>query len=267
VSRASYIIDALSPLVEKAPISAKSILAFSGSKKDFGILKTWLGTLKISAGRAPAGGKKHAEKLRWMLQWVDSSNTELVVQNMKNSLSWWTEDDIAFINKKFRKKKGESDTLVLKNATYINKSIMAYKVFKGKAEFIDKFLSTLKGYHKKALGDNLTIWFVKKDLSKATAKYVGEKDLLYIRPDRIGNTTDGYGSAVYVTAHELGHRYERRFRQRTDFDMQMWWTTKYSRKDTMSGGEQFAELFALSHWSDKYPEYTDTIKRFQQEIV
>jgi hypothetical protein len=101
---------------------------------------------------------------------------------------------------------------------------------------------------------------------KSKAKYKTDKDELWINARKMGDTKDDYGSLVYVVLHELGHRYLRYNPQKWNYDSQEWVTTRYSMTDSMSGEEKFAELFALSHWKNKYKEYADKINKFEGMI-
>lgn len=235
------------------------------------ILQNWLSNFNFTAGKATSGTKKLINDLRFIQKNLDTINnpewlkTVTFSDNIKNTLSWWSKADIDLIVNKLSKKPDELDVLKLSHATFSNKSILSFKSFKQKANLINKFLKKLKGFHKKALG-NLHIWFVKKELSKTTAKYKSDKDIIFVRPDRI-KIGEGYASPLYVVLHELGHRYERQFPQRTDFDKLVWHTTRYSKTDSLAGSESFAELFALSYWEEDYPEYRDIIAKFKKTIV
>jgi len=149
--------------------------------------------------------------------------------------------------------------------TYIKFDTSSYKNFLNNVDTVENFLKTLKGYHKKAL-KNVKIKFVSSSDMKSAAKYRGSEDLLMINVSKMGNTKEEYGSLPYVVLHELGHRYEKYNPQKWNTDSQEWITTKYSMVDTFTGGEKFPELFALSNWKSKYPEYKDIISKFEREI-
>lgn len=150
-----------------------------------------------------------------------------------------------------------------RNATYIKYDTSAYKEFEKNVEIIDNFLDTLKGFHREALKGNLVIKFVSSGDMKSKAKYKTDKDELWINSKKAGDTKDDYGSLVYVVLHELGHRYLRYNTQKWNYDSQEWVTTRYSMTDSMIGEEKFAELFAMSHWKNKYKEYVDKINKFE----
>ncbi len=81
-------------------------------------------------------------------------------------------------------------------------------------------------------------------------KYKSADDLLLVRTTpAVLKRADGYASLDYILIHELGHRYEHKVRGLpVDFDKPAWWTTRYSRADSMAGSESFAELFAIGHF-------------------
>jgi hypothetical protein len=56
------------------------------------------------------------------------------------------------------------------------------------------------------------------------------------------------------------------YKQTWDYDSPRWITTKYSKVDSFTGEEKFAELFAISHWPNKYKEYKKQIKEFKKVI-
>lgn len=158
--------------------------------------------------------------------------------------------------------KGKDTTIKETHATYIKLDSVSYDKFLINIKNIEKFLGTLKGFHKKALG-NLKIRFVDASEQKSIAKYLSSFDIIQINSKKVGNTEDGYGSMVYVLLHELGHRYLKHHPQGWDYDNKKWITTVYSKTDSMTGEEKFAELFAMSHWEDKYKQFKDLINEFE----
>lgn len=246
------------------------ITSFTGSPADIETLKGWLKTLRLRR-KAPRGMKKLIADLLFIEKQfnaadqfrLDTNQGSMLWDNIRNTISRWSPEDVNLINAKLSSKEGE-DIMKLNGVTYVNRSVLSDKGFKEKVKIADGVLRSLKGFHKKALL-NLTVHFVKRAESKTAARYLQAKDIIVIRPDRAKNNP-GYGHFPYVLVHELGHRYEKFHRQRVEFDRQEWWTTKYSQRDTMSGGEQFAELFALSNWESSYPEHKDKIERFRDVI-
>ena len=160
---------------------------------------------------------------------------------------------------------GDSNLIKKDIGTYIKYDTSAYDKFLVNIEKVEKFLKTLKGYHKKSL-KNVKVKFVTSNEIKSSASYKTNEDTLYINNSKMGNTKDGYGSLVYVILHELGHRYLKQNNQNFNIDSPEWTTTKYSMTDSWSGEERFAELFALSHWKNKYKEYSNQINKFIEVI-
>lgn len=227
-------------------------------------LKQWLEPFQLDTGKAPRGFKDKWNDLKFINRNI---NTVFGVMhdNIKNSFSRWSKDDIDEIVTKLGSKNKKTIEVKGKYATFKNFSNMADKTFIKRANDLDKHLSTLKGVHKKALNVKpLEVHFVKKEVSKATAVYKSEEDKIFIRSDRKAIDGDGYGSFNYIITHELGHRFERliKYYDRLEHD----YTTRYSRADSFQS-EAFAELFALSHYGiKKYPDYENQIKRFNDIV-
>ncbi len=148
---------------------------------------------------------------------------------------------------------------------YIKFDASSYDKFLKNINTIEKFLKTLKGFHKKVIKD-VVIKFVSSNEIKSKAKYKTNEDELWINVSKMGDTKDGYGSLLYVVLHELGHRYLKYNKQKWNIDLPEWITTKYSKVDSWSGEEKFAELFAMSHWKNKYKEYEDKLNKFNKII-
>ncbi len=240
------------------------LLAFKGSASDWKMLDDWLSTLKLSSGKAPRGMKKQGENLSLLLKNLNLQKEYGKTFGLNNTIavfSHWNENDIKEINQKFAKKSDEQDEIKVNGVLYENRSTMSHKNFESKIKTIDSFLKKLTGIYKKTTKD-LHIVFVKKSESKATAKYKTNEDIVLMRPDRVVGG-EVYGSAVYVLLHELGHRYEQKNKLPDTFTDNKWTTTKYSRTDSFSLSEKFAELFALSFWESKYPEYSEQIEEFK----
>ena len=143
---------------------------------------------------------------------------------------------------------------------------MNFKKFKEHSEFVDKLFNSLEGFHKKALKGDLTVEFVKKEESKSIGKYKTNKNIIQIRPDKIKESGFNYASLPYIIVHELGHRYLEKNKVNFDYDSSSWITTPYSKTDSWSGEEKFAELFALSHFNYKgnpFDNYKDKIEKFR----
>lgn len=169
------------------------------------------------------------------------------------------------ITQNFTGGKSKPTTISKKNATYVKKGSLSYSKFLDYIEEIEYFLETLDYPHNKIL-NRLEIHFVDSKELKSKANYSSQYDILRINPKKLGNTKDDYGSLPYVTLHELGHRYLKKYPQKWNYDNFKWVTTRYSQIDSMTGEEKFAELFALSHWPYKYPEYKNKIEDFLNVI-
>lgn len=250
---------------------------WKGTDSDARSLQAWLDTLNFTAGRAPAGTKKLIGYLQFIQKHLDKllkpppkgyiadnwpAIRDYSRQQIKTTFGWWKPADIAAIETKLKKKTGEVNELRLKNAVYVNRSNFSFTRFKEAAQKVDAILSKLKGFHKKAVtAKPLIVALVKKSEIKAKAKYKGNDDLILIRPDTLASGDD-YGSLPYVILHELGHRYEKFVRIGRAFTDSGWLTTPYSGRENMMGDEKFAELFALSNWPSKYPQYKIQVSRF-----
>lgn len=162
-------------------------------------------------------------------------------------------------------------------AIYTNDAGLTQKSFKSYIDDIDKFFHTLKGIHHKSINPKVKITFVKSADSKSAAKYKTANDTLFIRASKIVSG-DKYGSLLYVVLHELGHRFLQLNYGRNFASPSEWLTTRYSMVDSLNDEEQFAELFALSHfkYNDslflskvliiKPEEYMNRIERFLKMI-
>jgi len=246
-----------------------SLLKFDGSDADIKQLKEWLSTLNLKSGKAPSGMAKQYAEIKFLQKQIDMieayKGSSIGVSNIKATLQHLTKDDLIKLTQKLSAKEDEPTTLELKNAIYHNESISSYQTFKKNSEAIDKFLGTLTGFHKKALTIKpLNIYFVKKDAMKSKAKYITAKDVFYIRPDKI-ESGDKYASLLYIIVHELGHRYLHFNKVSFRHNDPEWITTPYSKTDSMTEEEKFAELFALSFfkYSGKpFEDYKDKIEKF-----
>jgi len=239
--------------------TSNNILNVQNTNEYITLLRNWLKTLDYK-GRAPKGMKKfHTDlnaldsRLKDITKYYNNdveANPD-AMRYIDAMFSWYKISDIDTINKKFSNV-NKFRILKLNNGTYINESIISEKRFRLLSNEIDKFLSSLKGFHKKILKPSLKIYFVKKAKTKATATYKSEQDIILIRPDKIKAFNDEYASISYIILHELGHRFEKYNKLPTDFYTDEWYTTPYSKTPNSWKGEQFAELFAISHWYNKY---------------
>jgi len=96
---------------------------------------------------------------------------------------------------------------------------------------------------------------------KPRAKYREQTDEIWVRHNaKVDNEL--YGHLLYIIVHELGHRYEKYYGLPNGW--RDTYTTNYSKKQTFSSSEAFAELFALSFWSKQYKEYEKQIEWFRK---
>jgi len=240
-----------------------NLLNFKGTDKEIKLLKEWLDSLRLSYGRSPKGLKKEFNDLQFLQRQFDVAKQfkiQVNISNIKAILSRWTKDTIDKIQNSLSDKEQQTE-LSLKNATYINNSLLNASKFRELAQQLDSFLNSLKGFHAKALKKPLKVRFVKKAVIKSKARYKSNSDEILIRPDYI-KFSDNYGSFSYILVHELGHRYLKLFGKGLNFNHPEWYTTRYSMQQTMSEEEPFAELFALSNWANKYTEYKEKINKF-----
>jgi len=247
----------------KTILIENNILSPQPTKQYISELETWMKQWDY-VGKSPRGQKqlhRDLNRIDGILKSMHEFNTiDGLFGQLKATLSYWNEDTIEDIKKYFSKNKIR--IIKLKNTTFHNKSIMSEKRFIETSNYINKFLNDLKGFHKKALNPKLNIYFVKKKQTNASATYKSDKDIIFIRPDKVTNGNN-YGSFVYVILHELGHRYEKYFDNYDIAGDSSWNTTKYSASTNSWHGEQFAELFALSHWYSKYKnKYQETMDKF-----
>jgi hypothetical protein len=156
--------------------------------------------------------------------------------------------------------------LKLGQATYYNRSNLSNESFKRYAEGVERVFASLKGWRKKALSGNLKVAFVGAQEMRSQGKYKQADDTLLVRATpKVLKRTQGYGTMDYIIVHELGHRYERfHGTGGVDFDKPEWWTTRYSRTESMAGSESFAELFALGHFRLTGDWSPVTIDRFEK---
>jgi len=153
--------------------------------------------------------------------------------------------------------------------TYHNMVGASAERFDGLIDTIEGAFSTLKGWRQKALDGGVQVVFAgPKDFrGTASGKYSSGKDQLLIRATvggRLEKGGTGYGGLTYVIVHEIGHRFAHKHRLPTDFERPEWFTTKYSQTDTMSGGESFAELFAISNFGIKGAWDPSIVERFEE---
>jgi hypothetical protein len=140
--------------------------------------------------------------------------------------------------------------LKLSNGTYFNRANISSVNFEKYAKSVDAVFGSLKGWRRKALAGELKVELVGSQEMQSQGRYRSEADTMQVKatPSVLKRGGGGYGSLEYILVHELGHRYDKLNRLPLDFDKPQWWTTRYSRTEGLSGGESFAELFALGHF-------------------
>jgi len=217
------------------------------------------------SGRAPNGEKKLFDGIKFLQKQLEVYREHgLMSSNIASALSWWSaEGEMDRIADVFFAGKSKAKVEVIKhgNVTFHNGSSMSEARFKKTTKTIADLLKGLKGFHKKALSKPLEIHFKYTKEIRAKAVYKGLLDQVWVKES--SKPIDLYGHLLYVIIHELGHRYEFLHKRPKDFEDRDFYTTKYSRTETMAGSESFAEIFALSHWPDKYnDDYSDQIERF-----
>ena len=136
---------------------------------------------------------------------------------------------------------------------YLNKSNFAESQLHKYADALESVFGELRGWRKRALEGGITVALAgpKEFRGTAAGTYRSREDVLYVRatPTVFKRAKGTYGSADYILVHEIGHRFDYKFKTPEDFDREFWHTTNYSTKENLSGStEAFAELFALSNF-------------------
>ena len=269
MSRAQNILDAYSALHE-ANVDLDAIKALGNELQPYDDSKfekfvEWISYFPKS-GRAPAGEKKLFDTIKFLHRQLDMYREHgLKSANIDAALGWWEDNgemdriaDVFFA----KKTKARVEEIKHKKVTFKNRSGLGEAAFKSTVKQVAKFLDSLDGFHAQTIKKPLEIHFkYAKDIS-AKAQYKTLDDAIWIKA---GSKADNelYGHLLYIVLHELGHRYEHHFGKPRDFRDSEFYTTKYSRTDGFGGSECFAEIFALSHWPDKYEEYAAKIERFK----
>ena len=81
------------------------LLDFQATDEDIAALREWLSGLNYTAGRAPAGGKKLLEDLKFLQRQFDANEEygfAINKNNLKSAIGRWDADTIALIEKKFK---------------------------------------------------------------------------------------------------------------------------------------------------------------------
>jgi hypothetical protein len=246
---------------------------YDGSESDYKKLETWINSLNWS-GRVPVGMKHQYQMLKAVKGSIDQRTKFDIKEVMKKQdvnmfLRDVSAEDLEKLNAKMSKDaQGDKTEIKTSFATYFNKSPMAYSKFQKAVKDIDDVLSKLKGYHAKIL-KNLKVEFSDAKTMKAKAKYKQSEDAIVVKHSAITSGTE-YASLSYIIVHELGHRYLKQIGVSFDHDDRKWITTPYSKTDSMTGEEKFAELFALSHFNysgNFFNPFKEKIEEFKNIMI
>lgn len=243
----------------------KSFLNFKDSQiNDF---VDWINKFPTS-GRAPKGKTKEFERIKEFKKYAETyKEYGLIPLSIKSSFSWLNEDYIdTLVDMFFSSGPERIDSIQMGNYKFVNDSLMSASRFKETSKQIANFLNRFTGFHKKALNGNLEIHFKSSKAMKSKAVYKGEYDQIWIRESNSRDVaTDEYASLLYIIVHELAHRVERKFGLPKSFRDEDFYTTRYSRVDSLGGSECFAEIFAISFFGKgKYPQFSDKIDKFNK---
>lgn len=239
------------------------------TEKQIKELQSWMDTLDF-IGKSPRGMKLQKQSLIELSKLFKTREDYGLPYefNSYNIINFYIDTlDVDLINLKFGSiSNNEPSVVTAKYATYIKSDSRKYSTFTDAINDIELFLKSLNGIHTKAL-NGLNIKFVSSNKLKSIASYNSTEDLILINISKVGKTSEEYGSLRYIILHELGHRYLKSNRQNWDIDNSKWSTTKYSKIDSFSGEERFAELYAISHWKSKYNEFDSIINEYLTVIT
>ncbi len=225
------------------------------------LLKEWMSGLNLD-GRTPKGQKYNKDGLIFISNQIKMHklfDSDLPIHNISATTSRWTPESVELMTAAFTKERLTS--ICSKGITVRNESKMTEAKFKNYAREVVKTINSLGLFHKKATNDLVVVLKNKGDI-KSIALYKSNLDEIWIQSDsKIDN--DLYGHGKYVLVHEIGHRFEAIYGLPEGFSDSKFATTKYSYTMTDFGGsEAFAEAFAVSHWKDKYPEFSKVIDAY-----
>ncbi|ARN69948.1 MULTISPECIES: hypothetical protein [Vibrio] len=244
---------------EELKEKGKSLLDYNESR--IHEMKEWIEHFPLT-GRCPKGQKENLSKLKSIKSEVDMfQQYGLHGSNIKAVLTYWDEIEIENIVDSFIKSE-KNNVFKYRNIEFSNKSPLSEKAFLAKCKDLVQTINSLDGFHARAMEGSVKISFVGAKDIRSLAKYDSENDEVLIKHTSLSDN-ELYGHMRYLLVHELGHRYENKFGLPESFSDDWYRTTKYSFTESLSGSsEAFAEVFAVSHWPEKYNEYSDTINRF-----
>lgn len=229
------------------------------------------------SGKSPKGFKKEFESLKLLKKSVDLNKeygNTFGVDNIRATFSRWNEEDLKRIVRAFVGKGNTQNVVKQGNLEFYNHSSMGEKRFLESSKVITKLLGRFKGSHKKALTGKLVIRFQPAKEMKAKATYKTDKDEIWIKDSPKVSALlkkELYGWLPYIIVHELGHRYEKKKGHPSWYDRRDFITTKYSKQEHfLSGGEDFAEVFALSFFGKgvhpDYKQWESKVESFKDQF-
>lgn len=218
------------------------------------------------SGVTPKGMKKESSYLKTLKNCAEFYRTyKEISPNIRAVFTYLDEASISNIVDKFIKP-DKIESLKLGRISFENKSRMSQERFINASKSVFELITSLKGFHAKAIEKPLKIIIQSASVQSTKATYKSELDEFWIKESAVDLTQSGYGSLPYIIAHELGHRFEKKVGTPPDFRDYESFTTPYSKSDSMAGSEAFAELFAISHFKSDYPQYSDKVEKFERQI-
>lgn len=227
--------------------------------------------------KTPKGGKDFKESLK-RLYWALTAGVRQVEK--PEGIRYWVEREwsalSAHLDSMVQLLSEEGGKVVPKELRigsniYQNVSGFSEAQLTGYAKALEQVFDELKGWRKKALVGGLKVALAGPKDFRGTSggKYKSEEDVLYVRatPQVLKRTRGTYAAFDYIIVHELGHRYQKKFNPREDFDRPQWWTSKYSRTEGFGLSEAFAELFAISNFGLTGPWDSAVVDRFEDFMV
>lgn len=238
-------------------------------------------TFRVSGPRTPRGGKELKERLA-ALVWVlrhrvgpGEQSDEAVLGKARDEveLRWGgIAPQVDRVVALFSDEGGKAvpKERVVRDRRYVNRVELSGPTFDRYVDQIENLLGSLHGWRVRALDGKLTVVLAGPRDFHGTAggRYRREEDALYVRATpAVLRRDEGYASLNYILVHELGHRYERLHGLPVDFDRPEWWTSRYSKTESLAGSEAFAELFAIGHFDLAGPWSAETVERFERAMA